>query len=65
LSDCKVIYINHEIKEETIKLRKHYGNKLPDCIIAATSIYLDLPLITADKEFRKMEELNLLLYNKI
>ncbi len=36
--------------------------KLPDAIIAATAIHLQIPLITADKDFEKVEELMLYLY---
>ncbi|NPA67112.1 MAG: type II toxin-antitoxin system VapC family toxin [Chlorobi bacterium] len=50
---------NKEIKENTIKIRKKYSVKLPDAIIAATSKYLDLPLITADKDFKKIKDINL------
>ena len=62
IDNCVVVDINNAIKQEVIKLRRNYSIKLPDCIVAATSIYLDLPLVTADKEFKKIEELNLLLY---
>ena len=33
-------------------------------IIAATSEYFDLPIITADKGFNKIEELNILFYQE-
>jgi predicted nucleic acid-binding protein len=64
LENSVVIDINNKIKQEVIKLRRNYHIKLPDCIVAATAIYLDLPLITADKGFNKIEELNLMLYEK-
>ncbi len=64
LSECKIIYINHEIKEETVRIRLSFGTKLPDSIIAATAIYLDLPLLTADKDFSKIETLDLVLYSR-
>lgn len=64
LENCVIIDINNSIKEEIIKLRRNYSIKLPDCIVAATSIYLDLPLISSDKSFNKIEELNLMLYEK-
>ncbi len=38
--------------------------KLPDCIVAASALYLDLPIITADKDFKKIKELNLMLYER-
>lgn len=64
ISECKTININTLIKEDTIDIRKNYGNKLPDSIVAATALYLDIPLITADKGFKKIEELNLVHYEK-
>jgi len=35
--------------------------KLPDAIVAATAIYLDLPLLTADMGFNKIPHLKLIL----
>lgn len=64
VSDCKVITINSNIKEETIRVRKTYKTKLPDSIIIATSLYLDLPLITSDTDFKKVDELSLIHYEK-
>ncbi len=64
LDYCVVIDINNRIKSEVLKLKKNYSIKLPDCIIAATALYLDLPLITSDKGFNKIDELNLMLYEK-
>ncbi len=62
VSQCKTININSNIKQETIRIRKLYNTKLPDSIIIATALYLDLPLITSDLEFKKVEELTLVLY---
>ena len=59
LDECKVINLNNSIVETTIILRKNYKIKLPDAIVAATSIFCDVPLITADKGFSKIKELKL------
>ena len=64
LENCVIMDIDNPIKSEVIRLRKEYTLKLPDCIVAATAIYLDLPLITSDKVFKKIEELNLMYYEK-
>lgn len=64
LSQCTVIDINSGIKQFTIDLRQNYPLKLPDSIIAGTSLYLDVPLITADKGFNKVDSLDLLFYEK-
>lgn len=42
-------------------LTDKYKIKLPDAIIAATAIYLDLPLVTFDEDFKQIEELTLVL----
>lgn len=59
INDCKEIALSNEIKEKTIEIRKKYRTKLPDAIIAASAIVNNLPLITADKGFNQIEELNL------
>jgi predicted nucleic acid-binding protein len=62
VSQCKTITINNEVKQETIRIRKTYSTKLPDSIIIATALYLDLPLITSDIEFKRVDELVLIHY---
>jgi len=64
LSECIIIDINPVIKNYTIRLRQTYDLKLPDSIVMATSLYLNIPIISADKEFRKVEELDLIYYEK-
>jgi predicted nucleic acid-binding protein len=61
LKDSFIINFNEEIKKETIKLKQKYNIKLPDAIIAATSILNRIPLITADGGFEKIKELELIL----
>jgi len=46
------------ISELTIKLRRRYSLKLPDAIIAATALSLEIPLLTADKDFAKIKEID-------
>lgn len=62
ISQCKIININSLIKRETIRVRKTYQTKLPDSIIIATALYMDLPLISADSAFKQVEELILIHY---
>jgi len=59
LLDCNEINISDEIKEKTIEIRKKYKIKLPDAIVAASAIVNNIPLITADKGFNQIKELNL------
>lgn len=61
LKDCFLFEWNSQIKFQTILLRKDYKIKLPDAIIAATAIVNNIPLITADKGFAKVENLELIL----
>ncbi|HSD08931.1 PIN domain-containing protein [Flavobacterium sp.] len=46
---------------EDIKLKQKHNIKLPDAIIASTCIIFQIPLITSDKGFNKIEELDLIL----
>ncbi|MEN9521719.1 MAG: hypothetical protein RL065_96 [Bacteroidota bacterium] len=62
LNECVVIDINENIKKEVIKIRQQKKIKLPDAIIAASSIYLDLPLLSADNDFSRIDHLNLILF---
>ena len=62
IKECRVVTLNNDIKNEAIRLRKIYNIKLPDSIIAASAIYLDFPLISADKDFGSLKELSLLHY---
>lgn len=64
LNQCVIIDINSEIKLKVIEIRKRYRIKIPDCIVIATALYLDLPIVTADADFKKVEELNLIFYER-
>ncbi len=62
LHECIIIDINPVIKDFTIKIRQEYSLKIPDSIIIATSLYLNAPLLTADADFKKVKELDLILF---
>jgi len=62
LNDCLIVSLNSSIKKEYVELRKKYRLKLADAIIAATAITLNIPLITSDKQFAIVKELNLVQY---
>ena len=59
LSDCIIFPLNDTVKDRAIHIRRTYGTKLPDSIVAATSLECAVPLITADKGFKKITELKL------
>ena len=62
INDCIVVDITEEIKIKTIYIRQQYKIKLPDSIIAATAQFLDIPLLTADKDFEKIKNLAITRY---
>lgn len=64
LSDFVIVNIDDMIREQTIETKKNTHLKLPDSIIAATSIVLDIPFVTSDKQFKTVSNLNLLFYDK-
>lgn len=49
-----------ELLNETTRLRREYHLKLPDAIIAATALTKVATLVTADKDFRKLNELKII-----
>ncbi|GAB4418164.1 MAG: hypothetical protein OHK0039_29330 [Bacteroidia bacterium] len=62
IGDSIVIDLNDSIKRATIELRIKYSLKIPDAIIAASALYMNLPLISADREFEKVSELQFIKY---
>ncbi|MCC7211676.1 MAG: type II toxin-antitoxin system VapC family toxin [Candidatus Brocadia sp.] len=63
LNEITVVGWNDTIRDQTIHLKKNYKIKLPDAIISATSLYLKIPLFTADKEFFEIsDEIDLIVY---
>ena len=62
ISDSIVVDLNDSIKKITIDLRVKYNLKIPDAIIAASAFYLNLPLLSADRAFERISELQFLRY---
>ncbi len=62
LGNCIIVELNQAIKKITIELKRNHKIKLPDAIIAATSKYMNIPLISADKGFEKLSELQFIKY---
>ncbi|MGE6218269.1 type II toxin-antitoxin system VapC family toxin [Nubsella zeaxanthinifaciens] len=60
LDQCFIFEFTSEIKLLAIEIKQRYKIKLPDAIIAATAIVFNIPLITADADFKSIEELNLI-----
>ena len=56
LDQCLIIGAEPEVRRYAIDFRKQTGLKLPDCIIAATAAYLNMPLVTGDRGFDKLQD---------
>jgi predicted nucleic acid-binding protein len=61
IDDCYNIDWNEKIKSKTIEIRRKNKIKLPDAIIAASAIVNELPLVSADKGFTQIDELDFIL----
>lgn len=58
MDDAVVLYLTEEIVQECIAIRKQQKIKLPDAIIAATSIVYDMDLITRNtSDFKNVQNL--------
>jgi predicted nucleic acid-binding protein len=60
LKDTFIIEIKEKVKAKTIALRRKYGLKLPDAIIAASALVYKIPLVSDDKVFKRIKEIKLL-----
>lgn len=62
IDSVNVIDVTADIKKTIVHIRKLHKLKLPDSIIAGTTLTRNLPFVTADKGFKKVVELDLVLY---
>ena len=62
LEDCTILSFNHSIKKTAIAIRNKKRIKLPDALIAATAIWIGLPLVSSDGDFKNISGLNLLTF---
>lgn len=62
LTNCLIIEMSLRIKENAIYVRRKYGLKLPDAIIAGSSMFLNVPLFSADKVMSRISEIDLIYY---
>jgi len=56
------LHTSDSIIDSAIHFRKVYSLKVPDSIIAGTANTFNYPFLTADSDFKKVDELNLYLY---
>jgi len=59
LDDVIVVPLNEAIEQKAIEIRRATSIKLPDCIVAATSIILNAVLLTDDRHLLDLSWPNL------
>lgn len=65
LEQVPVIESNPVINADAIELRRKSGLEVPDAVIAASARFIGGRLLTADKDFKKVEEdIELLLWKR-
>lgn len=63
LDEWPMVELDRSLMERALLLRRAHRLKIPDALIAATALYLDVPLLTADRVFERLNgELRLLMY---
>jgi predicted nucleic acid-binding protein len=62
LDYINILDYNNAIGDHAISFRKKYKLQLADSIIAGTTAFLNIPLLTADKEFIKIKELDIVIF---
>jgi predicted nucleic acid-binding protein len=61
IGESSLIDLHEGIRRLSIEFRKEQGLRVPDAIIAATSAYLDFPLVTMDGDFEKVKNLEVII----
>ncbi len=61
LNDCVIMELTAEIKNIAIQIRQQGNIRTPDAIIAATANFMKLPLVTSDKGFKKIKDIEIIL----
>ncbi len=60
LSTCERLDLDQPVVDAAVDLSRRYGLRVPDAIIAASSLVQDLTLVTADQHFSRVAELTLI-----
>ena len=61
VEELTIIHLSDEVVDKCIELRKNHKTKLPDAIIAATSIVHNLDIITRNKsDYKNINGINLI-----
>jgi predicted nucleic acid-binding protein len=64
IESCFVAELSSGIKKIVKELLQTVNIKLPDAIVAATALYLDMPLLTFDTDFIRVPDLKLFILEK-
>ena len=62
LSEGTVVDLNSFVQTTTVNVRKQYKLKLPDSIIVASALYVDIPLLSSDKSLKNLKGASVLYY---
>jgi predicted nucleic acid-binding protein len=63
IDECWIHPFNSYVREIAIRLKQKYTLKIPDAIIASTSVHYDIPILTADSDFKKIKEIEAIIIN--
>jgi predicted nucleic acid-binding protein len=55
LAECEVVEMDKGVQEFAITIRKKYNLAVVDAVIAATALRKDIPLLTADQDFKRLD----------
>jgi predicted nucleic acid-binding protein len=65
LEGCEIIPLSNKIKDLAISIKQKYALKTPDAIVAATAKSFNLPLLTFDNDFKKIEGFEIIILDSI
>jgi len=60
LSLCHRVELTAEVINQTVTICRQYHLEIPDAIIAASTLHLGAPLVSADTDFQKLGDLVLI-----
>ena len=64
IESVSIVNIDENIKWHAVDIRQKARLKLPDAIVAASARARKTPLVTADRDFKRVNKLDLILYEK-
>jgi predicted nucleic acid-binding protein len=64
ISLIQVLPLNDQVKNHAIEIRKTSQLKVPDSIIAGTSMAFQIPVLSSDKQLKTVKEIQLVFYDR-